>query len=444
MRDLVVGSCDNSLVYIPKNLRERHFYIVGKTGVGKTSLIQRLILQDAKKNYAVVILDSGNLAKVIYETMPDEFMPRVRFFSINTPFAYNPLLRARDIGTVETELCSLLDQVVVESSRTIPLTARMKRLLSIALHDIFTLNHSPTLSDLVMYLRKSVYPLRDRMGMNDLKREFLVAYEGIVDRLNQILRHGKMRRIVCQPHKLDFNKVLDNGYILIISLAQLDPPIARMVGATLFQGLQSTIFERSEDDSKECAIYVDEFQDYIRSQYSAEMFRKIFQQGRRHRVSFTIAHQDFSYVDSNLLDAIHGNPATLAAFSCGDKEASKMSRIFGEPDNWKGILKNDDHIARIRIGNEVQTIETYPPPKAKRRLPKVTYDKTDPPDPFDISPQYPQGDDVNMEVHEPGPTYKDATLERLRKNRAIRRDGGSDNQQSSDTPKTKTRSRKRV
>ena len=86
MRDLVLGSTDDfHLVYLPKKLRERHFYIVGKTGVGKTSFLQRLILQDATKDYATIILDSGNLAKEVYRTLPDEVMPRVRLFSINTP-----------------------------------------------------------------------------------------------------------------------------------------------------------------------------------------------------------------------------------------------------------------------------------------------------------------------------------------------------------------------
>ena len=221
----------------------------------------------------------------------------------------------------------------------------MKRLLSLALQDVLlSKDRQPTLSDLVTHLVKNATSLRDRMGLGvDLKRDFLTAHEGIMDRLNQMLRQGKMRRIVCNNSnpKLDFNAVLDNGYILIISLAQLEAPLARMIGALLFQGLQSTIFDRSEEDSKDCAIYVDEFQDYIRSQYSAELFRRIFQQGRRHKVSFTIAHQDFSYVDTQLLDAIQGNPGAMGAFACGDREASKMARAFGDPPSWNSNFDDE-------------------------------------------------------------------------------------------------------
>jgi hypothetical protein len=316
------------------------------------------------------------------------------------------LLRVKnDIAKIESELISLLDQIVVESSRTIPLTARMTRLLSLAIRSLFAIKPAPTLCDLVAYLEANTYPLRDRMGMNEMRHDFLVSYEGIRDRLSRMLLHPKMRRIICerQYQYLDFNKVLDDGYILIISLAQLEPFLARMVGALLFQGLQSTIFERSETEAKECAIYVDEFQDYIRSQYSAEMFRKIFQQGRRHKVSFTIAHLDFSYLDTDFLNAVHSNPATLAAFACGDIEASKMARIFGEPETWNTILKQDDYKMRVRIGNEVQTVETYPPPKPKRPLPETKYDKPDPPDPFDLSTGH-YGEkvaDARMEVNDP-------------------------------------------
>jgi hypothetical protein len=239
------------------------------------------------------------------------------------------------------------------------------------------------------------------MGMSQLKRDFLITLHGVRDRIARLIQNAKMRRILCNPHRLDFNSVLDNGRILIISLAQLPPDLARMIGATLFQGLQATIFERSEEDSKPCAIYVDEFQDYIRSNYSAEMFRRLFRQGRRHRVSFTVAHLDFSFMDDDLLGAVHGNPSVHIAFSCGDTEASKMSRIFGDPNLWADILKSDDHKARIRIANEVQIIETYSPPKKLRDLPKTIYDKPDPPDPFDLSPKYPPYEDARMGVHDP-------------------------------------------
>lgn len=403
MRDLALGTNKEKgqLEYIPKDLRYKHFYLLGKTGVGKSSLLQRLILQDATKNYAVVVFDAGNLAKLVYETLPDEAMPRVRFFSIDTPIPYNPLVRHKgDIGRVENELFSLLDQLTIESSKVIPLTPRMKELLSIALRNTFQIHTAPTLSNLVAYLLQNSYKLRQQIGMEKMPSEFNNTYAGVKDRLRQVLRDGRVRRILCGGHKLDFNAVLDKGYILIVSLSLVEKPLVKMLGTLLFHGLQATIFERPEDKRPDVAIYVDEFQDYISSHYSAQMFRDIFRQGRKHNTCFTIAHQDFGDMDKGLLEAIHGNAAVLGCFSAGNMGASALAREMGDYALSQAILKQPDHELHVRVGNEVYPIQTYPPPKPKRTLPDKPYAAKDPADPFDLSPAYPQGDDDKIKEND--------------------------------------------
>src|SRR5690242_14901529 len=90
-RDLVHSTLDHD---IPAELRERHLYILGKSGVGKSTLLHRLIFQDAKQPYATILFDAGDLALPdVFETLPDRLLDRVNVFTVDRPIPYNPLLR---------------------------------------------------------------------------------------------------------------------------------------------------------------------------------------------------------------------------------------------------------------------------------------------------------------------------------------------------------------
>src|SRR5258706_3104174 len=148
MRRLILGTNTDTglLEAIPKDARFRNPYVLGKPAVGKSSLLQRMILRDITQDYAVVLFHSGTLANSLIETIPEEFLPRVRYFSIEKPIPYNPLVRRRnEPERIENELFSLLDQITIQESNTQPLTARMKSVLSPALREVLK-QANPTFS----------------------------------------------------------------------------------------------------------------------------------------------------------------------------------------------------------------------------------------------------------------------------------------------------------
>src|SRR6266849_6493805 len=139
MRELVLGQrrAQRGSVVIPARRRERHLYIVGRSGAGKSSLLHRLIHQDVRPGYAVVVFDPGDLVRDVYAALPDRLRSRVRYFSVDHPLPYNPLAWRRDEpARLENELFSLIDQVTAETRASQPLTPRMVRLLSAALRAV--------------------------------------------------------------------------------------------------------------------------------------------------------------------------------------------------------------------------------------------------------------------------------------------------------------------
>ncbi len=385
MDEVVLGQdkVTRAAVRIARELRTRHLYVLGRSGAGKSSLFHRLIHQDAKRGHAVVLFDAGDLASAVFESLPERVLDRVLFFSLAHPIPYNPLLRRRDEpARLENELFALLDQVTAEGSSTAPLSARMKRLLSEALRTVLR-QSAPTLSDLVSYLLGEKPRLATALRLRP--EEFEITWEGVIDRLAPFVRDRRIRRVVCRESALDFGKVIDEGRILLVSLAGLEPPLRRFLGTLLFHGLQATVLERAREDRRPVAVYVDEFQDYVSSSYAVANFQTLFSQGRRHAISLTVAHQDFGTVDRALLHTIHGNAASLVAFSCGAEEAEAMSELFGTEYSAHTIGFLPDHEPVARIGRRVQALRTYGP---LHRLREVAGEASplagdDPPDPFD-------------------------------------------------------------
>src|SRR5690349_16675636 len=98
MRPLVLGRARGAsgVVTVESRRRFRHLYVIGRSGAGKSSLLHRVIQQDARAGHAVVLFDPGDLADDVRATLPDRMRDRVLYFSPSHPIPYNPLVRRRD------------------------------------------------------------------------------------------------------------------------------------------------------------------------------------------------------------------------------------------------------------------------------------------------------------------------------------------------------------
>jgi hypothetical protein len=321
-------------------------------------------------------------------SLPPSVLERVLHFSVDRPIPYNPLLRRRDEpARLENELFALIDQVTAETRGVQPLTPRMVRVLSAALRAVLR-EPAPSFSTLVQYLLEKPQELRPALQLGP--EEFTQSWEGVLDRLSAFVRDPRIRAIIASGHELDFGRVIDDGRILLVSVAGLEPALKRFVGSLLFSGLQATIFERTPGQRRPVAVYVDEFHDFVTSPQAIATFQTLFNQGRRHLVSLTIAHTDFGTVPRELLKTIHSNADSVICFSCGPEEARTMSAVFSGEWPWEAIgnLPDFEALARVgdRLGNAVHPLEMFPALSGRRR-PAQREAPTSvvvPPDPFDV------------------------------------------------------------
>ncbi len=393
MRPLVLGGvrAEPGVIYVHPRRRFRHLYILGRTGAGNSSLLNRCIQQDAHGKYAVVRFDPADLATDLLETLPSRVLDRVDFFSIDHPIPFNPLARRRDQPErLENELFALIDQVTAELRASQPLTPRMVRLLSHALRQVLKMPGAD-FSTLVTYLLEHRSDLEAAMQLGK-DESFSQTWDGVIDRLSQFVRDPRIRRVICNGHALDFGRLLDEGRILLVQLSGLEPALQRFLGTLLLNGLQSTILERPKHERRPCSIVVDEFHNFLSSDQAIANFQVLFNQGRRHLVSLAIAHTDFGSVPEEMLATIHDNAAAVVAFSCGPVPARKMSAIFGGewppeaiqflPD-YEAITRTGDH-----TGDIVKPIRAYPAPQRVREaLDDEEPLPPDPPDPFEVFEQ---------------------------------------------------------
>jgi len=368
---LGIGNEGDSLAaLIPESKRYRSTYIIGKPGKGKSALLAHAILQDVKKPYATIVFDTGDLIPDVYEQLPDEVLPRVRLFTIQAPIPHNPIVRAKDKGEQLADLFDIINIVVGQSSSTRELTERQRRALQIVFDGT-----TPTFLEITQYLvdHKAAVAKAMNMAGEDFDK---IVFDSLADRLNEFLMEERRRRVLCLPAELDFDEVLDKGQILLVWLSGVSPATIRFIGSLLFQSLSSTILEREQKNKrKDCALYIDEFADFIRFAKGAENFMRMFRNGRKYLAALTVAHTDFKGVDDKLLGTIHSVVGTCIAFSCGASEAQKLHHVFLDRYPVSTIAAQPDYEAIGLIDNELIRFATLPPKKPKREF---DYTRVDP------------------------------------------------------------------
>jgi len=368
--DLVIGSDPTTyeIHYIHSQTRYRHCYVLGKTGMGKSTLFHHSILTDIQKNKATFFFDPGDLTYSILETLPEKRIRDVKFFSLEHPIPYNPLQAIQLEEGLTDDVCDLLDRITLQRSATMALTERMRRILGEVIPKI--LEHpNPSLAEIPTYLIENQSSLTKSLGYKD--EAYQTSIEGIIDRLNPFLQDSRLRRIVCSPHQLNFDDIIDNQQIFIASFAGLDLGMQQFLGTLLFHGLQRAVIRRKPEDRLPLAVYIDEFPNFIASKRATHSFQILFNQGRRHLVSLTIAHQDFGIIPDELLNSVISNVATCIGFSCGYREAMRLSNHFARHFTPEDFQLLPQYHALVRTENylgepEMYRIETFPPPKPLR------------------------------------------------------------------------------
>ncbi len=324
--------------------RRRHIYVIGKSGTGKTTLIDNLAYQDILNGYGLAMLDPhGELISHILDIIPAH--------RINDVVYFNPADTAYVIGFNPLELTDPSQKNLVASGLMSVFkkvfgpdvwSARMEYIMN---NSILALLESPnsTLMGIMRLLVDKYYRKKVVDKVTDpVVRSFWVdEYEGwsekfrteaiaaIQNKIGQFLSSSVVRNIVCQAQSsINLREIMDEGKILLMDLSKgrIGDDNSSLLGAMMVTKLQLTAMSRinlPEAERRDFFVYVDEFQNF-----ATESFDTILSEARKYHLGLVMAHQYIDQLSEEVRSAVFGNVGTLITFQIGAADAEYLEKEF--------------------------------------------------------------------------------------------------------------------
>ncbi len=332
---------------IKEDDRRRHIYIIGKTGVGKSTLLENMIIEDIRAGRGVAFLDPhGESAEKILDYIPEERVEDVIYLDPSDsrfPIAFNPLEQ------VDPEFRHLVASGMMGVLQKIWADAWSARMAYIMNNTLLALLEYPgtTLLGIMRMLNDAVYRkevvdnLKDPVVKGFWTNEFArysqkfetEATAAIQNKVGQFVSNPLVRNILGQAHSsIDLRKVMDEGKILIVNLSKgrIGEDNSALLGAMIITKLQLAAMSRvdtPEKDRRDFYLCVDEFQNF-----ATESFANILSEARKYRLSLTVANQYLRQLDqegkSTVKDAIFGNVGTMIIFRVGAEDGEFIEKEF--------------------------------------------------------------------------------------------------------------------
>src|SRR3989344_4400558 len=326
--------------------RRRHVYVIGKTGMGKTTLLENLVIDDIQAGRGVAVVDPhGEFAEKILDFVPANRLHDVIYFNpadIEHPIAFNVLEQ------VAPEHRHLITDGLVGVFQKLWAETWGPRLEYVLRNSILALLEVPdsTLLGIMRILvdkeyRKSVIdilkdPVVKAFWVNEFARypdRFMAeAISPIQNKVGQFLTNPLIRNIVGQSTtSIDLREVMDSEKIVILNLSKgrVGEGTSKLLGAMMITKLQLAAMSRvdiSEEERKDFYLYVDEFQNF-----ATTSFVNILSEARKYRLNLILAHQYIEQLEEPVQAAVLGNVGTLIAFRVGAPDSELFEKEFG-PD----------------------------------------------------------------------------------------------------------------
>jgi hypothetical protein len=337
--------------------RRRHVYIIGKTGSGKSFLLQDMILQDIREGHGVCVMDPhGDLAENILRNMPKERAEDVIYFDpadFENPMGVNILEHeTEDQKQFVTEAVLNLLYKLYDPERTGIIGPRFEHAVR---NCLLTIMEEPgaTLIELVRILTDEAFmqqllpkitdPIVKRYWTDQIaqtsdfhKSETL---DWIVSKFGKFVTNKVLRNIIGQSKSaFDFRDIMDNKKIIIINLSKgrLGEENSAFLGLLVIPKFVAAAMSRAnmpEHLRPDFFLYVDEFQNF-----ATKDFEIILSEARKYRLNLTVANQYIGQMDQGIKDAIFGNVGTILSYRTGPDDASYLQRQFMPTFNENDIM----------------------------------------------------------------------------------------------------------
>ncbi len=368
--------------------RRLHSYIIGKTGTGKSTLMENMIFDDIREGRGVAVVDPhGELIDHVLNFIPEERINDVIYFNPadhDFPIGFNVL------ENVNPEMQNVVASGVVGIFKKIFGESWGPRLEYILRNSILALLDHPNSTLLgVMrvltdnaYRRKIVNEIKDPV----IKDFFINEYEKyepkfrqeaiapIQNKVGQFLSSSIIRNIVGQPKSaIDIRKIMDEGKILLadLSTGKIGEDNSALLGSMLITKVQLAAMSRTnmdEQQRRDFYLYVDEFQNF-----ATDSFATILSEARKYRLNLVMINQYTSQMPESVANAVFGNVGTMIAFRVGAADAEVLKKEFEPVFDVNDLVNLPNRQIYIKMAIDGVTVPafsagTLPPPDEKSNL----------------------------------------------------------------------------
>ena len=342
-------------VYISEDDRRRHFYIIGKTGTGKTELLKYLVMQDIHAGNGVAFVDPhGDAAEDILNQIPPERAEDVIYFNpadTERPMGMNMLeaQTEQEKHFVATYIIGLMYKLY-DPHKTGIIGPRFEHAIRNAMLTVMS-EPGATFVEVVRVLTDARYvqellpkvddPVVRRYWTDqiaqtaDFHKSEVLDY--IVSKFGRFVTNRMMRNIVGQSQSaFNLREIMDNKKILVVNLSKgkIGEENSNFLGLVLVPKILVAAMSRQdvpEDQRPDFFLYVDEFQNF-----ATETFADILAEARKFRLNLIVANQFIGQIEEEVKNAVFGNVGTIISFRIGVTDANYMQHeftpVFNETD----------------------------------------------------------------------------------------------------------------
>lgn len=348
----VTGIEEKKFVFGVKRVdRRRHLYIVGKSGVGKSKLLELLMRQDIAFGHGLCLMDPhGDVIEAILNFIPEERIEDVCVIDPSDsayPISFNPL------ANVDPEFKHQLTQGLIEvmekqfGANWTPRLEHVFRFTCLALLDY---PHG-TMRGMIMMLTDRNYRQKvvEYIGDDMVKRFWAIEFADwsekfdtdaiipLVNKLGQFLSNPLLRNVFGQKeNKVDLEKLMNDKKIILINLSKgkLGEENSSFFGSMFITKIKQAGMARAsmaESKRHDFYLYVDEFHNVV-----TETFENLLSEARKYALCLTMAHQYMGQLLGRVQEAVLGNTGTTVVFRVGGEDAAtleaEMTPVFKAKD----------------------------------------------------------------------------------------------------------------
>ncbi|MHB8362509.1 MAG: type IV secretory system conjugative DNA transfer family protein [Patescibacteria group bacterium] len=333
-------------VYISDEMRLNHSYTIGKTGVGKSTFLVNLILQDIYKGHAVIVLDPHDLVDRIFKFYPNNKKGDLYLIDFkNLKYSFNPLLNLNnmDISLLVDSLVSVFHNLYKDFWGPQSEDILRRSLYALILYNESNkfgerVNVNYSILDIEEFLTDEHFRLQVLQHIEDVevKYYFDTIYKSwdsrsrnekiapILNKIGRIKADRILREFLSGPHEqLNFKKAMLQEKVILFDLKKsvIGDENSKFLGSLLVSQIQNEIIIKN--GGPEVYLYIDEFHNFL-----SDSFLFLFSESRKFKVSINISNQYLTQIPKSIADSIIENSGIFYIFKQGEKSKIKLSKYF--------------------------------------------------------------------------------------------------------------------